>query len=204
MSLPPPMPVKRSTFVTVTAWIFIGLSGFMALIGILQNIMLQMLFVPAMHQQPAPDIPPGMPPQMLWMFGHFEWFFRFFLLLALTHLVAAITLLLRRNWGRMLFIGVLVFDCVYQLASVALQWWMINPMMQMMQAQMQDAPQAQSADFAQSMQIMDGMMSVMRIFSLVISLGFIALFAWIIRRLHSAAIRREFQPPLATPTGSLP
>ena len=41
MSVPPPMPVRRSTFVTVLAWIFIGLSGFTALIGILQNIMMQ-------------------------------------------------------------------------------------------------------------------------------------------------------------------
>jgi hypothetical protein len=200
MSMPPPMPVKRSTFVTTVAWIFIGLSGFAALIGVLQNIMLQLLFLPAMQQQQAQAFPPGLPPQMLWMSSHFQWFFRIFLLLALVHLTAAIALLLRRNWGRLFFIGVMIFDCIYQLGSVALQWWFSGSMTQMMQ--MPGMNQAHE-DLAQTQQMMDGMLTVMRVFSMLMALGFIVLFVWIIRRLRSPAIRREFQPPLV-PTGISP
>lgn len=202
MSAPPPLPVRRSTFVSVLAWIFIGLSGFMTLMGILQNIMMQLVFVPTMRQQLAiQPSPPGMPPQALWVFGHFEWFFRLFLLLALLHLVAAIGLLLRRNAGRLLFIGVMIFDSFYQLAGVALQWWVTGPMSHaMMKAPGMVGPS--TADVVQVTRMMDGMMTVMQIFSMIMALGFIVLFGWIIKRLCSPAIRREFQPPLISSTGS--
>ncbi len=201
MSAPPPLPARRSTFVSVLAWIFIGLSGFMALMGILQNIMMQRVFMPTMRQQMAiRPLPPGMPSQALWVFGHFEWFFRLFLLLALIHLVAAIGLLLCRNAGRLLFIGAMIFDSFYQLAGVALQWWVTGPMSRaMMRAPGRVGPP--SAEGAQVMRMMDGMMTVMQIFSMVMALGFIVLFGWIIERLCGPAIRREFQPPLASSTG---
>ncbi len=201
MSVPPPMPVRHSTFVTVLAWILIGLSGIGTLIGILQNIMMQMLFLPAMHQQ-APTFSPGMSPRMIWLFGHFQWFFRIFLLLALVHLIAAIALLLRRNWGRLLFIGVMVFDCIYQLGTIAMQWWITGSMTQIVQ--LPGVHRMQPDDFAQSMQTMNGIMSVMRMFSMLMAVGFIVLFVWIIRRLCSSAIRREFQTSLASPSGNSP
>jgi hypothetical protein len=205
MSAPPPLPVRRSTFVTVLAWIFIGLSGFMAWIGVLQNLMMQLVFLPSMRQQmTSQPLPPDMPPQMLWVFGHFEWFFRVFLLLALVHLVAAIWLLLRRNWARLLFIGVMVFDCFYQIGTVALQWWVTGPMTQaMMRAPGMHGPQsADVAQVAQAAQTIEAMMSVMRIFSMLMALGFIMLFGWIVKRLCSPAIRHEFQSPLASSTGN--
>jgi hypothetical protein len=188
MSMPPPIPVKRSTFVTVVGWIFIGLSGFMTLIGILQNIMLQLVFLPSIHQElAAQPLPPGMPPQMLWMVGNFHWLFRLFLLLALIHLVGAIGLLLRKHWGRLLFIGALVFDCVYQLAAIAFQWWFMGTMMH--------APAFVGSQPADVAALMDGVMTVMRVFSLIIAAGFLGLFGWIITRLRSEPIRREFMPP---------
>ena len=188
MPTPPPSPVKRSTFVTIVSWIFIGLSGFMTVMAVLQNIMMQLVLLPSIQQQMATQpLPPGMPPQMLWMFGHFHWFFRLFLLLALIHLVGAIGLLLRKNWGRLLFIGVLVFDSVYQLAGIAFQWWFMGAMMHT-----PGLGNAQPADVAQ---VMDTVMSVMRVFSLIIAAGFIGLFGWIITHLRSDSIRREFIPP---------
>jgi flagellar biogenesis protein FliO len=197
MNLPPPLPVKRSTFLTALAWIFIALSGFASLIALMQNIMLQTLFLPEMREHPMQTMPPGAPPQMLWVFDHFQWFFRLFLLLALLHLIAAIALLLRRTWGRLLFIGVMVFDCCYQLAGVALQWWMSGAMTQIVP----HVPHASPDELAQTDQVMGGMMIVMRVFSLLMALAMITLFVWIIRKLQSEPIRREFEPQLVQPTG---
>lgn len=185
MSMPPPIPVKRSTFVTVLSWICIGLSGFMTLIAILQNVMMQLVFLPSLHEPLATQpLAPGMPPGVLWMFAHIHWFFRLFLLLALAHLVGAIALLRRRNWGRLLFIGVLLFDGIYQVVSVAFLWWFMEATMH--------APGLGGAQAADAVPMMDGMMTVMRIFSLVIGIAFLGLFGWIILRLRSEPIRREF------------
>lgn len=200
MNQPPPLPAVRSTFVSAVAWIFIGLSGFASFIALMQNIVMQALFLPTMREHPVQTMPPDVPPQMQWVFGHLEWFFRLFLLLALVHLIAAVALLLRRNWGRIMFIGVMVFDCCYQLAGVALQWWISGSFAQMMPTP--DPHHIPSSELAQAEQFTDGMVTVMRIFSLLMALGMIALFAWIIRRLSNASIRREFEPSVQRPGNS--
>ena len=92
---------QRSTFVTVVAWIFIALSGFGALVGILQNIMLQTVlrseeFGQAMQAAP---LQPGLPPFATFMFEHFQWFFLAALLANVVMLVVSIGLLKRRKQG---------------------------------------------------------------------------------------------------------
>ena len=185
MPTPPPVPVARSTFVNVLGWIFVCLAGFGTLIGLLQNLMFQLVFQPAMQQQVATQpLPPGMPVPMDWMVTHMIWLFRGFLLLSIITLAAAIGLLLRRNWGRRLFIGVMAFAIVYQLLGLVLQWWVMGSMQQAMQLP-PDAP----AQFASGMH---GFLLVIQVFSAIMAVGFSVLFGWIIRRLCSAPIRREF------------
>lgn len=185
MSAPPPVPVVRSTFVTVLGWIFVGLAGFSTLISLLQNLMFQLVFQPAMQQQLATQaMPPGMPVPMEWMFTHMIWLFRGLLLLSIITLVAATGLLLRRSWGRRLFIGLMAFAIAYQWLGLVLQWWFMGSMQQVMQLP-PDAP----AQFASGMH---GFMRVIQVFSALMAVGFTVLFAWIIRRLCSAPIRREF------------
>lgn len=174
------VPPIRSTFVTVLAWIFIGLAGMGSLIGVLQNIMLQIVFLPSMDQAMAGHPPPpDMPPAFGWMTLHITWFFRGFLLLSLLWLAGAIGLLLRKEWARRLFIGLLVFGIAYQLAGMAFQWWMMDSMRE----QMLQMPPKAPDDFAAGM---DAMLTVMRIFGVLLAVGLSLLFGWLVKRLSSA------------------
>jgi hypothetical protein len=192
------MPPVRSTFVTVLAWIFIGLTGFASLISLMQNLMLQLIFVPLMQQQHAhmsQNLPPNMPAHMAWMFDHVIWIFRVFLLLSLSVLVAAIGLLWRKEWARKLFIGLMAFGIFYQIAGLFFQWWYMSAVFDHL-----PMPPNPKPDAAQMMQVMQGFMSVIRIFSALMSVGMIILLGWIIRKLISPPIRQEFLPALSSPT----
>jgi len=179
MSTPPPF---RSTFVSVLAWVFIGLAGFTTLIATLQNLLLQWLFLPLMSQA-QPPMPAGMPLPLRFMAGHFAWFFRAFLLLSVLTLTAAIGLLRRQEWARRLFIGLLGFGIAYQVLGVAFQWWFMGSMTGFMHD-----PHAP----AQFDSVMRDVLLMVRVFSALFAAGIVVLFGWIIRRLCSAAVREEF------------
>lgn len=212
MSVPPPIPVKRSIFVTVIAWIFIGLSTVITLALLLESLLLPRIFLPMLHQQmKAMPLPADLPPIAIWLFGHAMELCYGLLLIALLHLVAAISLLRRKDWGRRLFLGMLGFDVLYQLAAAAMQWWVVSPMQHAM-LRMQFGPgahalysvnlspqmqAAQAAQMAQLMPMMDSMMAVTRVFGVISAVVFIVLFGWIIRHLCSKPVRREFTPPSA-------
>ena len=188
MSAPPPL---RSTFVTVLAWVFIGLSGFATAIAVLQNLMLQWLFLPAMQQaqQQAP-LPPGLPAPMQWTFGHFAWFFRAFLLVSALTLVAAVGLLRRHEWARRLFIGLMGLAIAYQLFGLVWQWWFMGSM----DAFMRSPGMPVDVDA-----FMHEFMRAVQVFSTLVALALCVLFGWIIRRLCSAPVRAEFRPWKAEP-----
>lgn len=173
---------QRSTLVTVVAWVFIGLAGFATFIAILQNIMFEMVFAPALQQATAST--PSMPAPVEWMSHHIAWVFRAFLLLALATLTSAIGLLLRKNWARLLFIGLLALAVLYQFFGLVVQWWM-GDFMQEAMAIPPHAPQ----DFERSMQ---AVFMVMRVFGMLLALGLSTLFAWLIYRLSRPAVIAEF------------
>jgi hypothetical protein len=186
----------RSTFVTVLAWIFIGITGFASLIALMQNLMVQLIFVPLMQQQHvhmSQNLPPGMPVQMGWMFDHIFWIFRIFLMLSLAVLIASIGLLLRKEWARKLFIGLLAFGIFYQIAGLFFQWWYMSAVFDHF-----PLPPNPKPDEAQVMQVMQGFMIVIRVFSALMAVGIGILFGWIIKKLVSAPIRQEFVPALAS------
>jgi hypothetical protein len=192
------LPPRRSTFVTVVAWIFIGLTGFASLISLLQNMMLQMIFVPLMEQHHAnfsQGMPPGMPVQVGWMFDHLIWFFRLIVLVLLSVLTASIGLLLRKEWARKLFIGLMGLGILYQMIGVFFQWWFASTMFDHFPMPPNPKPDAQ-----QMMQFMQSFMVVIRVFSAMMAIGMAFLFGWIIKKLTSAPIRREFTPALAPTT----
>jgi hypothetical protein len=188
--LPPPI---RSIFVNVVGWIFTSLAGLATLMSLLQNLMFQLVFPLAMQQQMAAQpLPPNMPAPMGWMLVHMIWFFRAFLLLSIIMLIASIGLLLRHNWARRLFIGLLSFFIIYHLLGLALQWWFMDSIQQMM-----IVPPNAPAHFADDMR---GFMRVIQIFGAIMAIGFSVLYGWIIKRLCSDPIRVEFgvtEPRLA-------
>ena len=190
MSVPPPMPVIRSSFVNALGWIFVCLAALATLVGVLQNVMFQLVILPNMQQQLATQpLPADMPAAMGWIFTHMIWFFRAFLLLSVTTLVAAIGLLQRRDWARRLFIGLLVVAIAYQLLGLVAQWWFLGAMQHTL-----SMPANAPAQFAHGMR---AFMLVVHVLSAIMATGLSVLFGWIIKRLHGAAIRQEFREAAA-------
>jgi len=174
---------QRSTFVTVVAWIFIALSGFGALIGVLQNLMLQTALRSAEFDQAMQAAPgqPGLPAFATFLFENFQWFFLAALLANVVMLVVSIGLLKRRNWARLCFIGLMILSILWQVAGLAIQATMFSFVHdQFAAAQAQGAPD------------MTLFFVVMAVVCIVFALAFGALFGWIAWKLASKPIAAEF------------
>jgi hypothetical protein len=168
---------KRSVFVTVVGWVFIAFAGFATLITALQNVMLHMMFPMEQIRQDLPDDAAftDMPVWARWMMTHIElWFLFCFLVSALT-LVAAVGLIRRHNWARVLLVAVLIFAVAWNLAGPFLAQGMIP-----------------SEEFAGVDDTFARMFVLVQIVTVLICVGLAALFGWIAWRLCSAPVRAEF------------
>jgi uncharacterized membrane protein len=180
----------KSTFVTVVAWIFIILSGFATFISLLQNVMFG--FMPrdllnsAAHDTAFAEM---VPRSTRFMFAHFQSILLLFLVLCVITLLASIGLLRRRNWARLLFIGLLGLGIVYNIAGLVLQQSMMSSFATGFP--LDSAVRADSALQPMSQQF-GLMMAGMRVAMTIFAIGFAALFAWIIAKLVSRPIREEF------------
>jgi hypothetical protein len=175
--------VTRSGFVTGLAWVFIVLAGIATLIAILQNIMLALMF-PTEELRAAvkeSENTQPMPALFRFMFENFRYFFAGFLALSAGTLIAAIGLLKRRNWARLIFIAIMALGVVWNLASLAIPF--------MMTSLIPEVPAHAQSDFHDNFKVM---WNIMIGFTVVIGLAFAALFVWIIKRLVSNDIKREF------------
>lgn len=176
----------RSTFVNVVAWVFLVFSGLGVLVGLLQNLMIHTIFPSDAFEQIAAQQPePGMPPYVLWIFGHFKLFFALGLLLSAAHFVAALGLLRRWGWARWLFIGLMAFGIVSSLGGLVMQASVMTGMYEQFSL-LHDGGQGQGPDM-RAFFIGIGVMSAL------MSLGFVALYGWIIKRLLAPAVAAEFR-----------
>lgn len=170
----------QSTFVTVLAWLFIVGAGFAVLISALQNIMINTMM-------PIADIPPPSGPDadripgfFKFMFSNLRLVFFSFFVISVATLVSAIGLLKRRNWARLVFIGLLALGIVWNIAGLVLQQTFMSSM-----GVPAEAPPHIRAEFERTA-------SFMLVFGMVFVLGFSALFGWLIKRLMSTKVRLEF------------
>ena len=108
---------SRSGFVTALAWLFIVLGGFATLMGLLQNLMINLLLPIAVREEGAKDPPWA----AAFMFDYIHLIFLGFLAVSALTLAAAIGLLLRRNWARLVFIGLMGFGILWNLASAEIR-----------------------------------------------------------------------------------
>ena len=173
--------VQRSTLVTGVAWIFIVLGAFAALVCLMQSIMIAVVF------------PHGVMPQIVsqgdalvrefarLIFSHVQLIFISLLLIFVTTFAAAIGLLKRKNWARAVFIGLMSFGVLWNVASILLVYYFLPSMSEVFTNQ-SPALQAQ----------FNIMRNIAVVFSIAMFCGFVGLFGWIARRLASAEIRREF------------
>ena len=121
-----------------------------------------------------------LPPYFSAVFEHLRPLLLACLLVALIKLVAAIGLLRRVNWARLLFITLLALGIAWSFAGIVLQHFLLSSMLEMPRPP--NAPQ----DFETAFR---GMMIVIRVFSAMMAIGFAVLYAWMIRKLVSPANR---------------
>lgn len=182
-SMQSPYPDGRSEFVTVLAWVFIGLSGLATLIAVLQYLMFGMMmsFAPMQDAMNDAQARGDVPPAAAFMFGHFRQLIGAFFLLSLITLIASVGLLKRRNWARLLFICLMALQIAGSIAGLFLQ--------RLLLAGMPVLPPNMPPDFSSQM---ERMMSGMQVVGAIFTLGFCVLYGWIIYRLMSAPVRAEF------------
>ena len=162
------------------AWIFIILSGFGTIITILQNIMIQVIFnTPEMQEAFNAPIT-GSPPFVTFLLSYLKVFAALMLVYTASIFVSSIGLLKRRNWARLLFIGLMGFSILWTLVGVVLQFMML-PTMQADFASIPNTPD------------MSLVLIITAIFSAFVALAFGVLFGWIAKRLLSPSIAVEFK-----------
>lgn len=181
---------KKSTFVSVLAWIFIVLAGFATLISILQNIMISYMFpVDEMNRAfESAQAQEQIPLLAKFMFSNIRFFFLSFLAIAGTTFVSAIGLLKRKNWGRMIFMLILGLGICWNIFSLVLQNLVFTSF-----------PDFSHGDMHSQF---NTMMNAMKVFSFVVAVGISYLFGWIIYKLSSHKIKKEFCVPISSDFGS--
>lgn len=170
----------KSTFVTVLAWIFIVLSGFATLIGVLQNIMIQTMFNDPKMSEELAKAPQGVPAPVSFMASNFKLVFAALLACFVVTLISSVGLLKRRNWARLFFIGILALGIVWNLGGLLLQFTMFSSFPPPPHTAQHEAAAFQS------------MFITMMVFSVVMAVAFSVLYGWIIKRLLSQPIAAEF------------
>jgi len=180
---PGPAAPARSTFVTVVAWIFIVGAGSTVCISVLQAIMFAFIFpTEAFWSASNMSLDPEQTPAVVqFMAKHMLLVFAMFWCVAIATLVAAIGLLRRRNWARLAFVGLMGLAILWNLGGLWLQLSMFSSI--------PAAPASAPPDFASQF---ERVTLAMKIASGLSAIGLSVLFAWIIKRLTSRAVRGEF------------
>jgi hypothetical protein len=175
-----PAPPKRSTFVSVLAWIYIVLMGLMTFAAIIEAIVFFTVLPPDAIGRLWAQATGGqqLPAVYQFMFSHMQALTLGGLVMSVFLLVASIGLLKRRNWARIIFIVFMGFSVVWNVASVFL--------MPSLYSTMPMVPQAQGLPVLKVIQ------TVMSVFAVVMALAFTVLFGWIVKKLLSARIKAEF------------
>lgn len=167
----------RSIFVTVTAWVFIVLGALASASALVQQAFVASM-APAGAHLPAPPLLAGL------LIGYLPWVVGTGLGVSLATLVSAIGLLLRLDWARRVFIGLLAFAIVANLLGL----WLQHEVVQLLVADtLSQAPLPPRA-----VGVFGGFVTAARVMAVVVTLGACALLAWIIGRLMSPAVRQEF------------
>ena len=170
------MEVRRSTFVTVVAWIFIIQSAFSSIVLLLEDLLFAVMFN---KHSIAENLPPNTPPIAGAVLHGMVYFIFVLLLVALFALASSIGLLQRRNWARLSFVGLLGFGIFWIVLNIAFQ------LIAVLAGPVPNAPHAQEAH---------SIMTLFAIFMGLFGAAMIVLFAWIIRRLTTDPVRQEFLP----------
>ena len=173
------LPLNHSTLVTVVGWVLIAVSGLMSAIGIGQ-----MILVVAMFGTVQPDqIPEGTSAIIRFMLQHSYQVFATFLFMSVLVLVIAIQLLRRLEWARRMVVFILSFGAIYMIgvSVVALNTSLAPPI-----------PEGATPEFQDIVRDIESTMRYFRVFTVLFSIGWAGLLAWIVWKLSTGEIREEF------------
>ena len=170
---------QKSAFVTTLAIIFIVLSGLATAALVLQNIFFSLIFgMPEVKASLNEQISQGQMPALIgFIFSNMRLFMLGSLAVSSASLAAAIGLLMRKNWARILFIIIMILAIAWQIFGFVSQWFIM--------------PKLPNTNPQVGVNLKLVIMFA-RVFSFFISAGFCFLFGWIIYKLTSEKIRREF------------
>jgi hypothetical protein len=175
--------VPRSTFVTVLAWLGIVLGTIGMLATGLQWLIVRFTMPMSFEALLADPSMAETPATIQWMFRHFEALILANLVAVAALLAGSIGLLRRRNWGRLAIVVLLALGIASHVAGVGVQYVVMEQV-----SRIDPGPQA-PVDFEQQFALVRTFVVG---FSALFALLFVALYAWLIRKLVSPAIRREF------------
>jgi hypothetical protein len=170
----------RSLFVTATAWVFILLGLLTSVSALLQNAQAASL-VPGMHL--AGDLK-ALPLLTGLLMGYLPWVLGAALVMSLATLASAVGLLLRLDWARRVFIGLLMVAIVANLVGLWLQQEVVQSVVSTTLTRAPIPPQA--------LGVFGGFVAAARVMGVLMTLGACSLLAWIIRGLMSPRVRQEF------------
>lgn len=171
---------SRSLFVTTVAWVFIALSLLAVASAVVQNAAVASL-LPGWRssgaQQPLPLLTGLLIAYLPWVVGAG-------LVVSLATLASAIGLLLRLDWARRAFIGMLVLAIVANLLGLWFQHEVVQSVV--------DATLSRSPLPEQALGVFGGFVTAARAMGAAMTLVACGLLGWIIHRLRSASVRQEF------------
>lgn len=159
----------RSLFVTTTAWLFILLGALASVFALVQGASVMSL-LPSVH------VP--------WLARVLPWGVHLGVALSLSLLACAVGLLLRVEWARRLFIGLMVLAFAVNLVGLGIQQVMLQALVDSTLNQASLPPHAAG--------VVGGFVTATRTMAVAMTLGVCAGLLWVIRRLMSPAVRQEF------------
>ena len=174
----------RSLFVTWTAWVFILLAALASASALVQNAAMTSLM---------PGLEPvghgaALPLLTGFLIGYLPWVVGTGLVMSLATLASAIGLLLRLDWARRTFIGLLAVAIVANLMGL----WLQHEVVQSVVAQTLGSSLGSAPVPAQLLGVFGGFVTASQVMAALVTLFGCALLAWIIGRLMSARVRQEF------------
>jgi len=170
----------RSYFVTATAWAFIVLAALACVSALVQNATVVSL-MPGLRQAGDPTALPLLTGLLV---GYLPWVVGTGMLLAFATLASAIGLLLRLDWARRTFIGLLIVAIVANLLALWLQQEVVHSVVS---TTLRIAPIP-----TEVLGVFGGFVTAARVMAVVVTLGACLLLGWIIRGLMSPSVRQEF------------
>jgi hypothetical protein len=170
----------RSLFVTATAWVFIILAALASASALVQNAAVASL-MPGLLAATERE---GMPLLTGLLVGYLPWVVGTGLVMSLATLASAIGLLLRLDWARRTFIGLLIVAIVANLLGLWLQQEVVQSVV--------SSTLSSVAIPQRAMGVFGGFVTAARVMAVLMTLAGCLLMGWIISRLMSAGVRQEF------------